>query len=226
MRLQRTHYEVLGLDRTATPQDIKSKYHELARQFHPDRAQDKLLAERLFVQINLAYRTLMDTEKRAVYDSSLFQGDGATRPSSNPSAPQPRTGPPQPNAPPVQPPPQVDVIEAMSRANAAYMGGDRITAHKICMAVLKVDQINIDAHSLVGDIYADQGRRQEALDEYKAAAKVRAPTFTLQQKISRMETLVAQSNTAPSRPAATPVKSQAPPGKKGNLFDRFIGKGR
>jgi curved DNA-binding protein CbpA len=225
MRIQRTYYEVLGLTRTASPEDIKSKYYELARQFHPDRAKDKVLAERLFVQINLAYRTLMDKDKRAVYDASLFQSDGIPAPADASRAVQQRT---QPSGAPAQPAPQVDVIEAMSRANTAYMSGDRISAHKICMVVLKVDPINVDAHSLVGDIYADQGRRQEALDEYKQAASVGVPSFTLQQKISRTETLLKQALGSPPRPA-TPspdrgAGSSTPP-KKSGLFDRLIGRG-
>jgi curved DNA-binding protein CbpA len=225
MRIQRTYYEVLGLERTASPQDVKSRYHELARQFHPDRAQDKVLAERLFVQINLAYRTLMDRDKRAIYDASLFQMDAPGSPLGG-SAP---AGASKANVAPATPPVQLDVVEAMSRANSAFMSGDRITAHKICMSVLKFDPINVDAHHLVGDIYSDQGRRQEALDEYKKAASVGQPTFTLQQKIARMEALVGQANLAPSKPAQAAAQarsSPAAPPKKGNLLDRFIGRGR
>ena len=48
MRLKRNYYEVMGLSRTATAIEVKKKYHELARQFHPDRAKDKELAARLF----------------------------------------------------------------------------------------------------------------------------------------------------------------------------------
>ena len=51
MRIQRTYYEVMGLPRDSNAQQVKAKYHELARQFHPDRAKDKALAERLFVQM-------------------------------------------------------------------------------------------------------------------------------------------------------------------------------
>ncbi|MDR3709326.1 MAG: DnaJ domain-containing protein [Capsulimonadaceae bacterium] len=71
MRLKRNYYEVMGLPRGATATEIKHRYHDLARQFHPDRAQDKELAQRLFSQINLAYRTLANASDRARYDDSL-----------------------------------------------------------------------------------------------------------------------------------------------------------
>ena len=83
MRMQRNFYEVLGLTRTATKKEIKEKYYTLARQFHPDRAKDKQLADRLFVQINRAYSTLFNDIKRAKYDASLDAIDQApARPSS------------------------------------------------------------------------------------------------------------------------------------------------
>src|SRR5579884_1364172 len=129
MRLQRNYYEVLGLPRTASQQDIKRKYHELARQFHPDRAQDKELAQRLFVQINQAYQTLIDPEKRTRYDNGLFSGNGAT-PGQKAHAPQ------QAQATPEQ------VKRWMQEANDAYLRGDRDLALKVCQRVLRADHVN------------------------------------------------------------------------------------
>ena len=71
MRLKRTYYEIMGVARNATAPEIKVKYHELARQFHPDRAKDKELAQRLFSQINMAYKTLSNVAERARYDETL-----------------------------------------------------------------------------------------------------------------------------------------------------------
>jgi curved DNA-binding protein CbpA len=71
MRLKRNYYEVMGVPRSATAQEIKLKYHDLARQFHPDRAKDKDLAQRLFSQINIAYKVLAHESERARYDETL-----------------------------------------------------------------------------------------------------------------------------------------------------------
>ena len=61
MSLKRNHYEVLGVSQEATTDQIKKKYRELARKFHPDVVQDKDLGQRVFSQINQAYRILADT---------------------------------------------------------------------------------------------------------------------------------------------------------------------
>ncbi|MCE7871246.1 molecular chaperone DnaJ [bacterium CPR1] len=62
------YYDILGVPRDASKDDIKRAYKKLARQYHPDVAQDKTEAERRFGQINEAYSVLADDEKRAYYD--------------------------------------------------------------------------------------------------------------------------------------------------------------
>jgi molecular chaperone DnaJ len=67
MSAKRDYYEVLGVDRSASEDDIKKAYRRLARQYHPDvnKAPD---AESRFKEINEAYEVLCDAEKRAQYD--------------------------------------------------------------------------------------------------------------------------------------------------------------
>lgn len=62
------YYEVLGVTREASPEDIKRAYRTLARRHHPDVAQDKATAEHVFKEINEAYEVLSDPQKRAQYD--------------------------------------------------------------------------------------------------------------------------------------------------------------
>lgn len=64
---QRDYYEVLGVPRTASPDDIKASFRRLARQFHPDVNKEDD-AEEKFKEINEAYAILSDPEKRAAYD--------------------------------------------------------------------------------------------------------------------------------------------------------------
>ena len=62
------YYEILGIERTATDDDIKRAYRQLARTHHPDVARDKAQAENVFKDINEAYAVLSDPEKRRNYD--------------------------------------------------------------------------------------------------------------------------------------------------------------
>lgn len=65
---QKDYYQVLGVPRDASLNDIKKAYKRLARQYHPDVAEDKQEAERRFGEMNEAYSVLSDEEKRAYYD--------------------------------------------------------------------------------------------------------------------------------------------------------------
>jgi curved DNA-binding protein len=62
------YYEILGLPRTASDQDIKKAFRKLARQYHPDVAKSTRGAEDKFKEINEAYEVLGDPTRRRRYD--------------------------------------------------------------------------------------------------------------------------------------------------------------
>jgi curved DNA-binding protein len=64
----RDYYEVLGVPRGASEDDIRKAFRKLARQYHPDVAKDKKVAEEKFKEINEAYEVLSDSDKRKKYD--------------------------------------------------------------------------------------------------------------------------------------------------------------
>ncbi len=66
-----TYYEILGVKKNAKEAEIKTAFRKLARKFHPDRNDDPEADDKL-AEINNAYEVLMDKEKRAKYDASLF----------------------------------------------------------------------------------------------------------------------------------------------------------
>ena len=75
MAAKRDYYEVLGVPRNATQEEIKKAYKRLARQYHPD-VNKSPEAEEKFKEINEAYQVLGDPEKRAQYDRFGRVGTG------------------------------------------------------------------------------------------------------------------------------------------------------
>ena len=80
MAQKRDYYEVLGVDKNATADDLKKAYRKLAIQYHPDKQQgksdaEKKAAEEKFKEAAEAYNVLSDPDKRARYDQFGFAGE-------------------------------------------------------------------------------------------------------------------------------------------------------
>jgi len=74
MAEKRDYYEVLGVDKSATADQIKSAYRKLAMKYHPDRNPDNPEAKEKFTEISEAYEILSNPEKRQRYDQFGHQG--------------------------------------------------------------------------------------------------------------------------------------------------------
>ena len=81
MATKKDYYEVLGLSRDASEEEIKKSYRKLAMKYHPDRNPDNPKAEDHFKEAKEAYETLSDDQKRAAYDqyghAAFEHGGGA-----------------------------------------------------------------------------------------------------------------------------------------------------
>ena len=75
MSNKRDYYEILGIEKKATKEEIKKAFHKLAHKFHPDKKEGD--ADK-FKEVSEAYSVLSDDKKRAEYDSygRVFGGGG------------------------------------------------------------------------------------------------------------------------------------------------------
>lgn len=78
---KKDYYEVLGINRSATQDEVKKAYRKKAMQYHPDRNPDNKEAEEKFKEVNEAYEVISDPQKRKMYDqfghAAFTQGAGA-----------------------------------------------------------------------------------------------------------------------------------------------------
>lgn len=156
MKPRRNHYEVLGLPRSATLAQIKRRYKELVRRYHPDVARDKVTAHRLFIQINEAYETLSDPIRRKAYDESLEIAERrraqTVPPAGQRTAPQRRS-----------------VDDILRDAQRAFIHKRLNDAASLCKEALRLDWHNARAHAVLGDIYRASGKINSAVRCYSYA---------------------------------------------------------
>jgi DnaJ domain len=97
-----THYDTLGVARTASAAEIRDAYRRLARRHHPDQGGGRTATA--MAEINEAYRVLGDPGRRAVYDAGLRGTSTVTATSAGGAASAPPTAsPPAPSTPPRYP---------------------------------------------------------------------------------------------------------------------------
>lgn len=191
MRTSRTYYEILGLPRDATLVQIKRRYKQLVRKYHPDVARDKQTAHRLFIQITEAYEALTDPTRRRAYDATLDME--RSRPSAQSSA-STGSGGAHAQATPIS--------KHLKDAQWAFIQRRFSEAANHCKEAIRIDERNAKAHAILGDIYRAQGKVDSAIKAYSYAVQYNPSDRETQTKLMN---LVGRRFRAQTRQQPVPV---------------------
>jgi hypothetical protein len=198
----------MGLEASCGSDEIRKRFRELARKYHPDLHSDHPEYHEVFVRISQAYDVLSDSTRRARYDLDLrdkARRDAARASQSYGSAPTgqngahangPRPNGARPNAAAQRPPAgsrarreadqrRVAVVRMMDDARNAYSRGHLGEALRLCNEVLAIQKVGA-AHELMGDIYQRQGRLEEAVSAYTIAAQMVPQNGLVMAKLNRV----------------------------------------
>ncbi len=203
----RTLYEVLGLQQTASVEQIKQRFRALAREHHPDVATEPEAAEK-FVAISKAYRTLADPRQKAAYDASLslaglrvFASDGA----ASARAPQGRRAAP----------PREVLNNMLEQAETAIRVKWFRQAEILCLQVLHADSTLVHAYELLGEARLGTGQTENALGVFEHALRLDPRNGRLRSRIDQL----TSAKPSPSRAVRKSRKAvaSAPTGDRGAM---------
>lgn len=213
--MPRTHYEILGIKKSATSEEIRTAYRRLVLKHHPDRSKDPKATE-VFIQITQAYEILSDPQRRRNYDAVLSME--AAR-ASQPPQEQVRTaqygGGNSPGYPPPKQDSQAAVTVDVTRLTMLFSRGQFTEAERLAKRILNVDNRQPIPYAVLGDLAKSRGNNREAAKMYSLAVQM-DPRNNLYQK--RYEELVKFANI---QPAATKAPQQELTGTQ--LFAPLVG---
>lgn len=222
MHLQRSYYEVLGLPQTATTDEIKKRYRELARKFHPDLVADKALGQRIFTQINQAYRTLSDSERRSQYDATLTAPSARTTANGRPQATVISGTGAVGSAHNGSQRAQADVDRIVRDADVAMISGQAEKAKSLCESALKIEPENAQALSIYGDALAHLKQNDEAIRAYRKSLAHHSSSI-VEAKLTRLQAIQEMSPPSSTKTNGTGQSTnRTDPNAGRGLFDRIL----
>lgn len=211
-------YEVLGVQASDDLAVIKQRYRQLVRQYHPDIATNREAAHEMMLAINEAWTILSDPAERARYDRSR---QTSAPPPAAAASPNPRVdtwvgggGRSTPAARPAPAPARpaargssttrtrllTMVFEA---AELYFFQGRAAEAIEVCRRVMKYDANNAEAPALLGDIYSEQGKKDDAIAMYELAVRNQPSNMLYQQKLAALQgTVSPRSRSEASKPGS------------------------
>jgi curved DNA-binding protein CbpA len=203
---ERNAYDVLNLPRTASQEEIKKRYRELARQYHPDVNQGDPSASKKFGDVTTAYKTLSDPQSRATHDAELTlrERQAAQAAARSNGGAAPRSAPTSPGRPvATTPPPRGGATPASNAigesqritldAQAAFTRGKLVEARSLAEQAVRLNQRNVAAYEVLGDVYRLQGKADEALNMYTMVLQLDPRNQTVRQRFERLARVTGSS---------------------------------
>lgn len=171
MASKRSYYEILGLPRDATAEQIKKRYRQLARKYHPDVVEDKVFGQEAFVEISEAYKTLIDPSSRAAYNLTLPPPEQKTASTGVRNAQNYAGGSTSGSASRQHTRPAATVDSLIRDAQFSFVKGRLNEAALLCRQAINMDKRNAKAHAILGDIYTAKHKINQAVVEYEYAVR-------------------------------------------------------
>lgn len=191
----RTYYDILGVNRTASADEIKTAYRKLARTLHPDVNPGDPNASAKFAEVTTAYKALSDTLARANYDAeqSLKERRAETaraRAAGATSSATYGTPPPRPGSTPrtgtQSPPPTGDeAARLVTTARAALSRMQFVEARELAQRSLRLKR-SAEGYEVLGDVYRMQGRTDEAINMYTMSLQLNPRNSAMMERLQRL----------------------------------------
>lgn len=194
------YYDILGLKRSATPDEVKSAYRKLAKEWHPDTNTDPKATDK-FLAVQRAYEVLRDPEQRLKYDQLRDMQTGRVRVKAQPQPePKPWKAPSydEPRLPP----------EDLMRMTSLLRNGRYADAEKVAEKLVQAGPKNPLPYAVLGDVARYRGELKRASEMYAYAAQYDPASETYVRK--QQECLRAMSRQAQTY-AGAPEQVKAQP---------------
>lgn len=213
---QRDYYEVLGLPPHATDEQIRRRFRELARQYHPDvnRSPD---AEHRFKEITEAYRVLSSPSLRADYDLMRRSAQSVRASTGGTTTTPPRSRPSTQQSTRQQRPystssahtsarsAEIEAQQLLQNAMLAYARGNLHEARSLAKRVLRIQRYNAQAYEILGDVYRQERRFEEAIAMFTCAVQCNPRCTSAQSKLDALLSQRYFYGTEPPRTTAAGV---------------------
>jgi curved DNA-binding protein CbpA len=210
---EQSAYEILNLPRTATQEEIKKRYRELARQLHPDVNQTNPAAARQFSQVSQAYKQVSDPDSRKVHDSELILREQRSRQAAAKYAtPAPGASRQAATGRPVGTGSAASNTSESARltgeARSAFLRDRPVEARALAEQAIRLNRRNADAWEVLGDVYRRQGRSEDAVNAYSMSLQINPRNPSVMHRLERMAQAAGPGSYA--RPGGPGASSAAP----------------